>query len=454
MADAAPPAAAPSDEKKKKEKKAPRGAPPEGFQQKKQLTKAERRELQEKQRAAKAASQAEKGGAKKGGQQGGGKRDDAGKKKGEKRDDAPKDAKRRGVLGHLAPVRWDGAAASPAPDAPGVHPAVVGLGARYASGQHDDANERCVEMLAAFKMFVSDYELSPQATVNRDLDKQLRPQIQHLIDCRPHSASMGAAIKKLRQTIAALPPETSAADAKAELREAIDAYVQERIVLPGKVISKLGADKIRDGDVVVTFGTSDAVEAILKAAKVDGTDFRVVVLDAAPDHSGRDLLRSLHGAGVDTTYALLHAAPLLLKSAAKVFLGADALFSNGAVLARAGTAAVSLLAHAQNVPVLVCCESYKFHDRVQLDSVANNELVDLDPPPRRKATADDPPPEEAAAGGDDDDDDAPKPVTRQIKYDVTPAKYVSAIISEHGLLPPSACAVLIRELGETEGKDP
>ena len=94
-------------------------------------------------------------------------------------------------------------------------------------------------MLAAFKMFVSDYELSPQATVNRDLDKQLRPQIQHLIDCRPHSASMGAAIKKLRQTIAALPPETSAADAKGELREAIDAYVQERIVLPGKVISKL-----------------------------------------------------------------------------------------------------------------------------------------------------------------------------------------------------------------------
>ena len=95
-----------------------------------------------------------------------------------------------------------------------------------------------------------------------------------------------------------------------------------------------------------------------------------------------------------------------------------------------------MLASAQNVPVLVCCEAYKFHDRVQLDSVASNELVDLDP--KGKAPA---------------DGDKPRARARHLKYDVTPATFVSAIVSEHGLLPPSACAVLIREMGESEGKE-
>jgi translation initiation factor 2B subunit (eIF-2B alpha/beta/delta family) len=33
---------------------------------------------------------------------------------------------------------------------------------------------------------------------------------------------------------------------------------------------------------------------------------------------------------------------------------------------------------------------------------------------------------------------------------VTPASYVSAVATEHGLLPPSAVAALIRELAEKE----
>ena len=36
----------------------------------------------------------------------------------------------------------------------------------------------------------------------------------------------------------------------------------------------------------------------------------------------------------------------------KAMLGADAMMSNGAMLARAGSAAIALLAHAHNVPVI------------------------------------------------------------------------------------------------------
>ena len=55
-------------------------------------------------------------------------------------------------------------------------------------------------------------------------------------------------------------------------------------------------------------------------------------------------------------------------------LGAHAMLSNGVALSRVGTAAVAMAASANNVPVLVCCETYKFSERVQTDSFVFNEL--------------------------------------------------------------------------------
>lgn len=43
-------------------------------------------------------------------------------------------------------------------------------------------------------------------------------------------------------------------------------------------------------------------------------------------------------------------------------------------MARAGTAQVAMVAHAHNVPVLVCCETHKFSERVQTDSFVYNEI--------------------------------------------------------------------------------
>jgi translation initiation factor eIF-2B subunit delta len=58
----------------------------------------------------------------------------------------------------------------------------------------------------------------------------------------------------------------------------------------------------------------------------------------------------------------------------KVIVGAHSLLANGYVMSRIGTSQVALVARSFNVPVLVCCETYKFSDRVQTDSIVNNEL--------------------------------------------------------------------------------
>lgn len=61
----------------------------------------------------------------------------------------------------------------------------------------------------------------------------------------------------------------------------------------------------------------------------------------------------------------------------KVLLGAHALLANGYVMSRVGTAQIAMIAHSFNVPVLVCCETHKFIERVQTDSFVYNEIGNL-----------------------------------------------------------------------------
>lgn len=57
-----------------------------------------------------------------------------------------------------------------------------------------------------------------------------------------------------------------------------------------------------------------------------------------------------------------------------MLLGAHALLANGYVMSRAGTAQIALVAKSYNVPVLVCCETHKFSERVQTDAFVYNEI--------------------------------------------------------------------------------
>lgn len=77
---------------------------------------------------------------------------------------------------------------------------------------------------------------------------------------------------------------------------------------------------------------------------------------------------------ISCTYALLPALPSLLTEVTTVLLGAHSLFSNGAVYSRAGTALVAMMAKGHGVPVLVCCETYKFSEGVMVDGFGKNEL--------------------------------------------------------------------------------
>jgi translation initiation factor eIF-2B subunit delta len=79
-------------------------------------------------------------------------------------------------------------------------------------------------------------------------------------------------------------------------------------------------------------------------------------------------------AGIDCSYVLLSSVYVVLKTVTKVILGAHALLNNGAVYSRIGTAMVAMAASDRQIPVIVCCETYKFVNRTQVDSLVLNEM--------------------------------------------------------------------------------
>eukprot|EP00095_Tigriopus_kingsejongensis_P006818 maker-scaffold82_size396747-snap-gene-1.15 protein:Tk06818 transcript:maker-scaffold82_size396747-snap-gene-1.15-mRNA-1 annotation:"translation initiation factor eif-2b subunit delta-like isoform 1" len=317
-----------------------------------------------------------------------------------------------------------------------IHPAVLELGLKYAEGIITGSNARCVAFMNAMAKVIKDYSTPPQKDLPRDLDSRIKPYITFLRQCRTLSVSMGNAIRFLKSKINGLDPAMPEDEAKEKLLEAIDNYVFENIVLAAKQISITACEKIRNGDVIMIFGCSSLLRTVLiDAAAMPDLDFRVIVVDGRPKFEGREMVRHLVNAAINCTYVQVSSVPYMMPEVTKVFLGAHAVLANGSVMSRVGTSQVALVAKGFNVPVLVCCETYKFSERVQTDSFVFNELGDPDDLVSTGCASNTP-----LADWRDFD----SLTLLNLTYDVTPPSLVDAIISEVSVIPTTSVPVILR----------
>jgi translation initiation factor eIF-2B subunit delta len=93
---------------------------------------------------------------------------------------------------------------------------------------------------------------------------------------------------------------------------------------------------------------------------------------------------------------------------------------------------VSLVAKSANKPVIVCCETYKFCERVQTDAIVSNELGD----PSQLVFEDSP----IANSWKD----AKKLTVLNINYDITPPDLIALVITELGAIPCTSVPVVLR----------
>jgi translation initiation factor eIF-2B subunit delta len=351
-----------------------------------------------------------------------------------------------------------------------LHPEVIELGMKYASGEIQGDNERCRSMMQVFLQALKDYApptAKSASTTNatskssnnnnnnsandgdfrHHFDHQvLKPSFQFwTVKCRPHSVSMGNAFTFLKTAVASLERDISLEDAKDELEETIERYLQERLEYADRAIAQHALSKIHDGDILLTFGYTEAIDVLLRTAQEERIDFYVWVVDARPLTEGKRLLRSLREVGIPCGYIQLNALTYVMQQVTKVFLGASALLANGSIYGRIGTACVALLAKSHHVPVLVCCETYKISNKVQLESITQNELGN----PYDLLLGNNNNSNKANGNSGDETTKSSKPKNLKaanLLYDVTSDKFVSGIITELGIIPPTSVAVLLREM--------
>ncbi|RYQ78993.1 hypothetical protein Ahy_Scaffold8g108476 isoform C [Arachis hypogaea] len=310
-------------------------------------------------------------------------------------------------------------------------------GLQYLSGNISGSNARCIAMLQAFQDAIRDYRVPPEKTFVRDLTAKISSYVSFLIECRPLCISMGNAIKFLKTRIAKLPLTLSESESKASLHSDIERFINEKIILADKVIVKHAVTKIRDGDVLLTYGLSSAVEMILLHAHKLGKQFRVIIVDSRPQLRGKILLRRLVEKGLSCTYTQINALSYIMHEVTRVFLGASSVLSNGTVYSGVGTACVAMIAHSFRVPVLVCCEAYKFSERVQLDSICSNELGDPEVISKVLGRED--------VNYLDGWANTENLQLLNLIYDATPSDYISMIVTDYGMVPPTSVPVIVRE---------
>ncbi|EGD92261.1 hypothetical protein H112_00159 [Trichophyton rubrum D6] len=360
-----------------------------------------------------------------------------------------------------------------------VHPAVLSLGMQIKDYVVCGSSARCVATLLAFKRVVQSYITPPGTSLTRHLTTHLGHQIAFLASCRPLAISQGNAIRALKLIVSSIDPSVPEPDAKQEIYDFIDNFIREKITVAGQVIANSAAGKIDDGDVILCFSGSSVIQRTLLTAHKQGKKFRVSIIDTRPLFEGRNLAQTLAKAGLRVQYSLINGISQAVKDATKVFLGAHAMTSNGGLFSRVGTALVAMSAKEKpggmNIPVIVCCETIKFTDRVALDSIVVNEIAEADelvaaepcttltdlPPPVTNVKP------ETSKGSSSSAIEIPAHLKNpklplenwrempnlqllNIMHDLTPAEYVDMVVTEMGSLPPSAVPVVHRMSTENQ----
>lgn len=396
-----------------------------------------------------------------------------------------------------------------------VHPSILTLSLHFANHKIVGSTARLRSMLEVFKTVIQDYKTPENTTLTRHLTGHLSHQIEYLKSSRPLSMSMGNAIRWLKQEISLISIDTPEKEAKEILSGRIDDFIREKLELSDQLIVENASQHISNGSTVLTFGHSEVLLKLFQYCALEQEkSFNFVIVDSRPLFEGKKLLTELVNtkipndssrtdldADLETSsviarrsapqtpitkdrikvnYVLINSLlSTIFEDVDCVFLGAHAMLSNGHLYSRVGTAMVAMMAHRRNIPVLTCCESIKFSDRVQLDSVTTNELAD--PEDLVKDSSRKQPPQQGSLALEQflkeveqiehekkskagkKDKEPPKDILLEnkspladwksipslnllnIMYDLTPPSYINKVVTELGSLPPLSVPVILRE---------
>jgi translation initiation factor eIF-2B subunit alpha len=125
-------------------------------------------------------------------------------------------------------------------------------------------------------------------------------------------------------------------------------------------IASTGTAFIQPGSTVMTHGWSSVVSSLLIQAAKD-THFEIIILEGRPDASGAKSAASCYAkAGIPTTVILDSAMAHVMERVDMVIVGAEGVVENGGIINKIGTYAMAIAAKELGKPFYVAAESFKF----------------------------------------------------------------------------------------------
>ena len=222
-----------------------------------------------------------------------------------------------------------------------------------------------------------------------------------------------------------------------ELAAALQAHESDLLEEMGEtvgLIADYGAAEIPKGAHVLIHCHSTTVIQVLVRAQKMGKHPHVICLETRPLYQGRLSARELAAAGMDTALAVDSAAGSLMEKTDLVLVGADAMTQKGDLINKVGTCGLAQLAKLHGVRFLCAAELYKYDPLTRL---GKDEAIE------QRA------PQEVWGSGYYRQEKRsrakvlPRPKNLKIlnpAFDRTPAKYISAYVTEEGLVPPARLA--------------
>ena len=229
----------------------------------------------------------------------------------------------------------------------------------------------------------------------------------------------------------------------------------ERAKAARETIAGFGKHFIRDGNVVLTNGGSRVVGSLLRSAAESSNAsgrgsirFKVIYVVSGEDSEAQENIAALRERDIPVATIPPTAIAYCMDSVTQCFVGAEGVVENGGIVSRMGTYQMGMLAKATGKPFYVVSESHKFvrlYPLGQRDLGIEQNVVDFrttkGSEEEESNNASSPTGDEGVAdmdGGSSGLKSGAPPSRVQDAVDYTPPNLISGIITESGVLLPSA----------------
>ena len=301
-----------------------------------------------------------------------------------------------------------------------IHPSVEETAAAIASMEIRGAATIAAAAVGALRTQANESDADAPAAFKEEMYAAAR----RLHETRPTAVSLPNALRYVLRRMDGATVERR----RESVVAAADAF-ERRLDRAQEDLGRVGANRLRDGDVVMTHCHSTDAMAVVEAAVEQGKSVEAIVKETRPRNQGHITAKQLRELGVPVTLIVDNAARRYLNDVDHVLVGADSIAADGSVINKIGTSGLAVNARDRGTQVVVAAQTIKLHPATLTGHTVEIEMRD-----------------ESEVITDDERGEIGDIAVENPAFDVTPPRYVDAIVTESGQFPPESIVTLMREL--------